>query len=131
MGNKIDVEDLTEVGAASTPQTAFENRIKGFCKIGEDDAITEYVAKALPTTVLVMSITNFPGMVQEVGTAMLMANASGNNKIGLALQKALDIMNTSYHSCSKELDIRVPARATLKEVGLEEIDGEADLASGD
>ena len=120
MNNKIDVEDLTGDSKPNSQQSAMEERIRSFCSIGEDEAITEDVAKALPTPILIMSVTNFPSMAQEVGTAQMMAASSGNNEVSKALIKSIKVMNTSYLSCARELEIRIPARATLEEVGLVE-----------
>lgn len=122
MNEKIDVEDLTgESVDGSSPvsqQAHFEERIREFCKIGLDAPITAHEAPALPTTLLIMSVTQFPSLAQEVGTALQMAVSSGNGEVAAALHKALEVMNTSYLSCSEELELRIPARATLEEVGL-------------
>lgn len=124
MSNKIDVEDLTggpEEGSAPVSQQAhFEERIREFCKIGLDAPITSHEAPGLPTSLLIMSVTQFPSLAQEVGTALQMAAASGNSEVASALHKSMEVMNTSYLSCSEELEIRIPPRKTLAEVGLED-----------
>ena len=120
MTNRIDVEDHTDEQAGSQQQEAFAERISGLCQIGEEMAITALIATAVPTTVLVMSITNFPALAQEVATAMHMSQVAGDKEAESALALSMQVMNVSYKSCSEELDIRMPARATLAEVGLEE-----------
>ena len=120
MKEKIDFEDLTGGAAPVSQQAHFEERIREFCKIGLDAPITSYEAPGLPTSLLVMSVTQFPALAQEVGTALQMAAAGGNNEVVAALKKSMEVMNTSYLSCAEELEIRIPARATLAEVGLED-----------
>ena len=76
-----------------------------------------------------MSVTQFPALAQEVATAMQMAAAGGNEEVLTALQQALEVMNTSYLSCSEELEVRIPPRASLEDVGLVETATTEDLGT--
>jgi hypothetical protein len=120
---KIEVEDQTVLPDEEVPtaqeQAQFAERLRSLCSVGESGPITADMAKAVPTSVLVMSVNNYPALAQEVAQALFFATQTGEQGLVDALNKTVDTMNTSYMSCSSELDIRVPARANPEDVGLE------------